>query len=180
MEIWKDIKGYEGIYQISNLGNIKSLDHYIRQRNNNYKLYHGKTLKPYMTSTGYYKIDLHNGKKRKIMLIHRLIANAFIPNPDDLPEVNHIDGNKTNNNIDNLEWCTRSDNIKHSYKNKLHIHCPKNKPVKQININTGQIINTYKSINDAARCLDLRHESISACAKGVTNSYGGYKWEYKK
>lgn len=165
MEEWKDIKGYEGLYQVSNMGRIKSL------KNNKETI-----LKPYRVSTGYYKIDLRKKGVRKIKPIHRLIADAFIDNPDSLTDVNHIDGNKANNTILNLEWTTRADNIKHSYKHKLHVHKPSCKPVQQISIDTGEIIKIYKSINEAARQLGIRHESISACVKGVTSSYGGYKW----
>ena len=166
MEIWKDIKGYEGLYLISNLGRIKSL-----------KYNEEKLLQPYMTSTGYYKIDLRKNNVRKIKPIHRLVAETFIPKSNGYSEVNHKDGNKKNNNINNLEWVTRAENIKHSYATGLHIHSPECKPVSQIDIDTGQIINEYKSINEAAKQLGIRHESISACVNGVTNSYGGYKWK---
>lgn len=166
MEIWKPIKDYENLYEVSNYGNIKSL-----------KYNKEKLLKPYMTSTGYYKIDLRKNNIRKIRPIHKLVAEAFLENPKNLSEVNHKDGDKTNNNMNNLEWVTRAENIKHSYKTGLHIHLPDCKPVNQIDINTGQILNNYKSINDAAKHLNIRHESISACINGVTNSYGGYKWK---
>lgn len=168
-EIWKPIKNYEKLYEISNYGNIKSL---IYKKE--------KILKPYMTSTGYYKIDLRKNNIRKIRPIHKLVAETFIDNPNNLSEVNHKDGDKTNNKVWNLEWVTRSDNIKHSYRTGLHIHIPDCKPVNQIDVITGKIIKTYKSINDAAKQLNLRHESISACAKGITNCYGGYKWEILK
>ena len=130
-----------------------------------------------MTSTGYYKIDLRKNNVRKIKPIHRLVAETFIPKSNGYSEVNHKDGNKKNNNINNLEWVTRAENIKHSYATGLHIHSPECKPVSQIDIDTGQIINEYKSINEAAKQLGIRHESISACVNGVTNSYGGYKWK---
>ena len=166
-EIWKDIQGYEELYQISNYGRIKSL-----------KYNKDNILKPYMTSTGYYKIDLRKNNTRKIKPIHKLVAQHFIDNPENKPEVNHKDGNKLNNRVENLEWVTRSENIKHSYKTGLHIHSPDCKRVYQIDVNTEQMIKSYNSVNAAARQLNLRHESISACANGITNSYGGYKWKY--
>jgi len=104
MEEWKDIKGYEGLYQISNLGRVKNIKtNYIR--------------KSIITKLGYYQVKLLN----KMYLIHRLVAQAFIDNPNNYPEINHSDGNKANNKIENLIWCTRSQNVKHSFDNGLKI-----------------------------------------------------------
>jgi hypothetical protein len=103
-EIWKDIKGYEGIYQISNLGNARSSKY-------------GKwnLLKPYFGKQPYKTIDLRINNKRRSRPIHILVAEVFIPNPDNLPEVNHSDGNKINCCVSNLYWCTKSHNIKHAW-----------------------------------------------------------------
>ena len=97
-EIWKNIEGYEGKYQVSNLGRVKSM---IGQE---------KVLHPKKHRNGHLQIGLHKDKKRKTMYIHRLVAQAFIPNPDNLPCVNHKDENPSNNNVDNLEWCTQKYN----------------------------------------------------------------------
>lgn len=97
-EIWKDIEGYEGKYQVSNFGQVKSM---IGQE---------KVLHPKKHRNGHLQIGLHKDKKRKTMYIHRLVAQAFIPNPDNLPCVNHKDENPNNNNVDNLEWCTQKYN----------------------------------------------------------------------
>ena len=97
-EIWKNIEGYEGKYQVSNLGQVKSM---IGQE---------KVLHPKKHRNGHLQIGLHKDKKRKTMYIHRLVAQAFIPNPDNLPGVNHKDENPNNNNVDNLEWCTQKYN----------------------------------------------------------------------
>lgn len=97
-EIWKNIEGYEGKYQVSNLGQVKSM---IGQE---------KVLHPKKHRNGHLQIGLHKDKKRKTMYIHRLVAQAFIPNPDNLPCVNHKDENPSNNNVDNLEWCTQKYN----------------------------------------------------------------------
>lgn len=105
-EIWKDINGYEGLYKVSNLGRIRS----YRRR---------KPLSPIEDRNGYYKINLTKDKEMKTYRIHRLVASCFIDNIDNKPEVNHIDGNKKNNNIDNLEWVTRSENESHSYRTGL-------------------------------------------------------------
>ena len=104
-EVWKDIKGYEGKYQVSNYGRIRNI-------NSN------KILKPNKHKTGYLNIDLH-GKNKYMPYIHVLVANAFIEKPNDTVEVNHIDGNKENNCVDNLEWVTKSQNIIHAYEHNL-------------------------------------------------------------
>lgn len=118
-EIWKDIEGYEGLYQVSTYGNIKSLPKVRRNGTGTY-IQKEKLLKPSNTSTGYKKVELCKDGKRKSFKVHRLVAIAFIPNPDNKPEVNHIDGNKINNNIDNLEWVTSSENSVHAYETGLN------------------------------------------------------------
>jgi len=110
MEIWKDIEGYENKYQVSNLGNVKSLetwagDRYIRRE---------KILKNNLCGNGYYYVCLSKNGKVKKYKVNRLVAQAFIPNIDNKPFTNHIDGNKLNNCVDNLEWCTQSENMKHA------------------------------------------------------------------
>jgi hypothetical protein len=113
METWKDIKGYEGIYQISNLGRVKRISNIhwcnLKYRDNYY-------LKPLDNGKGYLRIKLSVKSKSRRVMLHRLIAEAFIENPNNYPFVNHIDGNKKNNNLNNLEWCTQSQNCLHSVK----------------------------------------------------------------
>lgn len=116
MEIWKDIKGYEGLYQVSNLGRVKSL---------NYLGHHKEMIKKpslqkktTMKSSQYYQTVLYKNGKAKTVTVHRLVAEAFIPNPDNLPQVNHIDHNPLNNKVDNLEWCTAKYNSNHKRNNR--------------------------------------------------------------
>ena len=118
-EIWKDIKDYEGLYQISNYGNVKSLPKERRNRRGVY-IQKEKLLSLTNTSTGYKKVELVKDGKRKGFKVHRLVAQAFIPNPDEKPQVNHIDGDKTNNYVDNLEWVTASENSIHAYNTGLN------------------------------------------------------------
>ena len=113
MEEWKDIEGYEGLYQVSNLGNVRALKFY-HSRNNVH------LLKPTVNKYGYCVVSLHKDKKVKQYRVHRLVAIAFLPNPDNLPYVNHIDCDKTNNSLTNLEWCTQSENVKHGYDNNRY------------------------------------------------------------
>lgn len=116
-EKWKNIKGYEGIYQVSNLGRIKSLERMEKYKNTQRKRKE-KILKG-INLNGYIRIGLLKNKKYKNFLVHRLVATTFIPNPNNFKEINHKDGNKQNNEISNLEWCTRSENVKHAYNTKL-------------------------------------------------------------
>jgi len=114
-EIWKDIVGYEGYYQVSNYGRIRTLDKISKNRWGEY-LKRGKMRKLYLTKHGYVQMDLSKFGRKKSFKVHRLLAIAFIPNPENKRCVNHIDGNKTNNHIDNLEWVTDSENVIHGFK----------------------------------------------------------------
>ena len=165
-EVWKDIPEYEGLYQVSSMGNIKS---FSKKKN-------GKNLIPQKNKKGYYQILLYKNKKPYTKKIHRIVAKAFIPNPDNLPQVNHIDGNKINNCMNNLEWCTNSENQIHAYKNGLE------KPrfqrrIKQYDIN-GNYIKTFEYIRNAQKELNIDGSSISKCCKGKRKSAGGYIWKY--
>ena len=115
-EVWKDIKGYEGLYQVSNLGRARSLDRYVRNGTSNKNIKRGKILKPCATRDGYLQLNLIKNKKKKVSTVHRLVAKAFIVNFENKPCVNHIDGNKQNNNVENLEWVTYSENTIHAIK----------------------------------------------------------------
>lgn len=111
VEVWKDIPNFEGLYQVSNLGNVKSLNRIINDRHKNIK---GKLLKPNIAN-GYYKVVLSKNGKLKTIPIHKLVAQTFILNADNKPQINHIDGNKLNNNINNLEFVTAKENIRHRF-----------------------------------------------------------------
>lgn len=118
-EVWKDVKGYEGQYQVSSYGRVKSVPRVIIRSNGNPQTISEKILAPIVDKrSGYLKVSLMKGKLRTCR-IHRLVAESFIPNPEGKPEVNHKDGNKQNNTVDNLEWVTESENISHAFANNL-------------------------------------------------------------
>ena len=124
-EEWKDIKGYEGVYQVSNFGRVRSLDRYCISNTNNQfatytskRLLKGKILKAYDNGNGYLMISLLKNMKRKVYYVHRLVGEYFLSQKEE-EEINHIDGNKYNNDVRNLEWCSRSENLLHAYKTGL-------------------------------------------------------------
>lgn len=122
-EIWKDIPGFEGIYQISNYGNARSFDRrVVNHRGGTTRIAYGKKLTPWDNGNGYLVITLHDGKKRKNCYVHRLVAGLFLDKPCGKEYVNHIDYNKHNNNAGNLEWCTQKENTNHSSRNMRKPH----------------------------------------------------------
>ena len=163
-EIWKDIEGYEGRYQVSNFGNVKSL-YYINGGNE-------KILKPLKCTNGYLSIHLHKEGKRKCYLLHRLVAKAFIANPYNLQQVNHKDENITNNIADNLEWCSPKYNANFGSRNK---RVGEKLSKKICCIETNRIFN---SITQAAKELGLKKGNISAVCRGIQKTCGGFHWRY--
>ena len=154
----KDIKGYEGLYAITEEGQVWS---YRRK----------KYLKQQQTRN-YLSIELHKDNDRKHYFIHRLVAETYIPNPHNLPEVNHIDENKYNNCVDNLEWVSHKDNMNHgTQKERASIKCKKK--IRCIELNT-----IYDSTKDAALTLGINAPNITSCLKGRQKTSGGYHWEY--
>lgn len=159
-EIWKDIEGYEGLYQISNLGNVKTLNYNHTGKE--------KILKPKKDKYGYLEVGLYKEGKRKIYKIHRLVAEAFIPNPNKLPEVNHKDENKTNNHITNLEFCDRKYNCNYGTRNE--------KLSKQVMcLETGVV---YPSTMEVQRQFGFRNSDISLTCNGKQQTAYGFHWKY--
>ena len=179
MEIWKDIEGFEGKYQISNKGNVKSLPHYYEWRGKK-KFNKGKILKPYKTGKKpFLTVDLTG----KPYLVHRLVAETFIDNPNSYKEVNHKDENKLNNDVDNLEWCTREYNVKYSIlKTREGVRKVHGTSVCCRDIITGKIIKKYDFIVDVAKD-GFPPKQISAVCSGSYRGknkgiYKGYYWQY--
>lgn len=191
MEIWKDIKNYEGLYQVSNLGNVRSLDRIRKQFNHNGIAtikYKGRILKKQLQKrTGYHTVTLYdNNRKPKIKSVHRLVGETFLDNLDNYPVINHKDGRKLNNNVDNLEWCMISHNVKHAYNigltkiKKLYgKENPKARKVEQYDLENN-FIKLWYSIVDASNDLKIDSSSISAVCKGKRKTAGGYIWKYER
>ena len=129
-----------------------------------------------IANNGYLIFNTKINKKKYNWLVHRLIAIKYIPNPNNYPIINHIDGNKLNNSIDNLEWCTCSHNIKHAFNTGLKK--PSGKTVLQIDANTHKIINIFKSAKEAERITGINHSLISRVCRGIGKTAGNYKWKY--
>ena len=179
---WKDIIGYENEYQINQFGEIRTLK-------DSPKLKKYDVLKPQISKrNGYVYQMLYKNGKEKLLRVHRLVAMAFLPNPNNLPQVNHKDGNKQNNSVDNLEWCEQSDNMKHDYKNGLQIpsenqrkaiiNTNKLKQKKVCQIKDGEIINTFSGISEASRQTKISISCISRCCNLKRKSTNGYEWRF--
>jgi hypothetical protein len=165
MEVWKDVVGYEGLYQISNKGNV-------------FSIYKGKPLKICTHPRGYLMCGLYKDGKQLTKRVHRLVAQAFIPNPDNLPQVNHKDENKGNNCVENLEWCTDEYNRYYGtgIERNAKIH---RKNVVQYSLD-GKYIRTWEGINETARQLNIQASHIIECCQGKLNSTGGFVWKYEE
>lgn len=160
MEIWKDIKGYEGLYQVSNLGHIKNR--------------HGRILKPEYSNKGYACVQLRKDNKCKKYRVHRLVAEGFISNPGNLPEVNHKDENKMNNSVENLEWCTHKQNMNHYMKNHPEASCNQ-QPVYCFDLDEY-----FKSATEASVHTGVCRTSIVKACRGQLSQAGGKWWCYAK
>jgi len=185
-EIWKDIKGYEGYYQVSNLGRIKSLT----RSNHDGRLINGIMLKTNHLRGNYRFCTFCKNTHVKRYSIHRLVSQSFIPNPENKTQVNHKDGNKLNNHVDNLEWCTPSENMKHAYRTGLLVNAKnmtgkfgnlhhKSKPIIMMGLN-NVIVKEYESISMASVETKIYRSNIHKVLNNDRNHAGGYKWKYKE
>lgn len=162
-EIWKDVKGYEKLYQISNMGRVRSMNY---RRKNVIGI-----LNPGRDKDGYLQVNLSKKGKTRMSKIHRLVAEAFILKEKNKNQVNHKDGNKENNHIENLEWCTNSENLVHSHYVLKNTHGKKARHVLCIETNKA-----FLTISEAARATGARQPHISQCLKGKRHQSGGYHW----
>ena len=178
-EIWKTIEGFEGLYEVSNLGRVRSLDRVRKAGYGSTANVKGKILTPqYLKGTKYSVVTLCRNEAGKHYLIHRLVATAFIDNPYNLPEVNHKDENPSNNNVSNLEWCDRKYNNNYGTA-RDRASRTRGKVVVQYDIE-GNEISRYWSAREAARQIGKSQAAISRCCLGEYKSAYGYIWKYDK
>lgn len=181
-EEWREISGYGGAYRVSNTGKVWSVSRRVRVGS-----WNGETttrdilMSQRRDQKGYLRVYLNDRGRTRFVPVHRLVANAFIPNPEHKPQVNHIDGNKCNNNVLNLEWCTNSENQIHAYRLGLNRVTGKaGRPkisVIQIDARTNVQVNKYPSINEAYRQTGVHAQNINKVIKGTRKTAGGYKWK---
>ena len=177
-EMWVDIEGYKGLYQVSNTGKVRRIK------------WHGfskigyNELKPSRVGKALYqRVNLSKNDVSKSMYVHRLVAQAFLPNPENLPEVNHKDENPANNHVSNLEWCTCKQNCNYGKRGeriaeKLRNDLTRKKPVLQYSID-GVLIARYASAKEASVAVNGDKSSICTCANGKVKTAVGYKWKWE-
>lgn len=172
MEIWKDITDYEGLYKVSNQGRLKRFYKYGKE----------KILKPTKMNCGYLVAHLYKNGVDEKKLVHRIVAETFLPNPLNLSEVNHKDEDKTNNIVENLEWCDRSYNVNYGDRNrkvsKRNINGIKSKITLQYT-KSGDFICEWPSVNEVERKLGYLASNIASCCRGKIKSAYGFIWKYK-
>lgn len=181
-EVWKPIKGYEGLYEVSNLGRVKSLPKVVdlrRAKQNRVE----KFLRPIPDGKGYLMVWLFKDQVKKMWKVHRLVADAFIPNPHNKPQVDHINADKTNNRLCNLRWCTEKENSNNPITAKRNGDSHRwtksscSVPIVQLSIN-GDLIKMWDCMSDVKRQLGFGHSHISQCCSGKRSSAYGFIWKY--
>ena len=197
MANWEDVKGYEGLYLVSDEGEVYSLPRIVNNGRGTY-VTGGRVLKPGKRAQYYSFVILSDGENIEHKSLHRLVAEAFIPNPNDYPEVNHIDENPMNNNVKNLEWCTPKHNMNYGngaktrhrkidytkpcYKeNAIKNGKKASRPVVQYD-KSGNFIRRYESAKDASRITNTDHSHILDCCneKPYRHTAGGYVWKFER
>lgn len=188
-EIWKSVPGYEGIYEVSNFGKVRSSDRMIIYENGRRHIKKGKLMANIIDGLGYLRVGLSEKGKTITCKVHRLVATAFIPNPENKSEVNHISGIKINNRTENLEWCTRSENIKHAFRigvktpgmgmlGKTGIKNNLSKQVVQLS-KDNSFIKNYVSMAQIEEITGIPGTNISRACQGKLKTAGGFRWMYK-
>lgn len=165
-EIWRNIIDYKGLYEVSNFGRVRSLGMWVNGANGSKRFVKWRVLRPRKISKGYLCVNLYKDGVRKFCLVHRLVAQAFIPNPDGLPQVNHKDKNKENNRVDNLEWCDGFYNQTYSNGKTVYMY------------NEGGLCGLWPSTMECGR-NGFNQSTIAKCCRGKLKKHKGFKWSYE-
>lgn len=186
VEIWKPVVGWEDSYMVSSFGRVKSLDREVQKKDGSIQIYKEKIKEPTPGKNGYLRVNLYAECKYKTCLVHRLVAEAFLPNPENKPQVDHIDGNRNNNALFNLQYVDKITNqLNPNTRTKMSLS-HKGKPSnwhkdekKKIQFNTdGKIIKIWDTTNDAKDLIGISRQVINDACSGRCKSAGGYKWQY--
>lgn len=176
MECWRWIPGYEGLYQVSTRGRVRSVGRWVTYPDGSKHFFEGRILKPGRNTGGYLKVDLCRNGKVRTFLVHRLVAMVWIDNPENKPEVNHLDETKTND-VYNLEWCTRKENNNWGTRNKRSADS-QSKALQALDPKTGVVALEFASVNEAGR-NGFSAGHVSACCRGERKTHKGLVWRYK-
>lgn len=168
IENWKPVVGYEGLYEVSDWGRVRSLDKYIKNWPKGIRLVKGRVLKPGRHRKGYLLVVLNKDGVMKTCKVHRLVAIAFIPNPDGLPQVNHKDENKHNNRVENLEWCDNKYNICYSQAMTVYMYTL-----------NDSLCGMWPSTMECGRLSNFNQSAIVNCCNKKLKQYKGFKWSYE-
>lgn len=175
-EVWKPIAGYEDLYEVSSEGRVKSLVRFVNRKNGRKQFVKEKIIIQHDNGKGYCRVRLAKNGKNKAYAVHRLVAFSFIPNPKQLREVNHIDEDKSNNTVENLEWCDRVYNMNYGTI-KSRSALANSTPIIQVDVD-GKIIREWVSCAEAARQLGIHYQNIDQCVRGNIKQIKGYMFQH--
>lgn len=170
---WRPVRGFEGYYEVSSTGIVYSMARTVPDTAHGHRTIRGRVMRQVPDKNGYLVVNLHKLGVSSVLPVHRLVADAFICNLFSLPVVNHIDGDKANNTVENLEWVSYSENNIHALQHQLR--APKSNPVMQMNM-SGETIATYESVTDASRQTGISRGMISHATHGRAKGAGGFMW----